>query len=465
MRLEASLPRWLMLCAIGLAAGCGEAATSQAAVLIRPPSAAIAAPPSTSPSSPAPLQAPALDPRPTPPDGLAIDGDLAEWGPATSARRPLHVTLTAEGMVVAGVLLQGAGGVAVTLSFEVPPLPPIGFPEPGGGVRELRCDDPVLRTDPSFAAGGAAACEAIVAARDALAADHAARFRATYRLTDAGVTRDGAPVAKAISRWGSHRRERVFEVAIPLDAFPEVADPTIHEATVEAAFLTVDGTASAAEATTLRAERGIRFGTSPTARSLIAMVASNEVPSFPRSYRPGENGRVRVVHYASSSDRLRLVSTEHDLVGPPIRFASGFEVAEVYGNGPRVGIFTNGFPLEVLPLQLIEGTTVVKRGRGVHAFGWQARGGDGTCPRLGLLAAELREDGTRDDVADPPPPEAAGPCWFPVGATVDTVAEVFEVREVREVKGQRTERAVTWRWTPRAGVYRRSVRAIGTSSP
>ena len=193
----------LSLSGLGLVGACAaapSAAPPATLEIARAPAPAVAPPPAAKLTMRSALA----------PAGLAIDGDLGEWGPSAGPSS-VRVAFTSEGAVAAAELDEGGAegfwlGLASIMMWE---------PGPNGTTcAGLPADE-----------GGARACAESQRAFEAFVADYKKLFERLYRVSPAGVQvlrDDGslAPVPLAKVAWRPNPRGATAEISLPASALP-----------------------------------------------------------------------------------------------------------------------------------------------------------------------------------------------------------------------------------------------------
>lgn len=308
------------------------------------------------------------------PAGYVCDGDLKEWGQlvADSAGAPSHasLSLSSKGLAVAVDLAEARGnGVWLEAKLDSIELPPVGYYQRGGGVRQLACDFKP-NTETPLPATERANCVAILARHDALSKRYEAGFRRLYRIDAGGVRVLGdksslRPIAGATASFAVRAGRSQLEVNLPPLALPRAATAPVTR--VQIALF--DQAESAVPATTdkdraeLELPKPVDFEPMGAVRALVfqnLMVASWAGPRM--SYQPGEGLPLEVIAYNGTS--LMTLSSNRRVLftpGPKLgRVELGYGFDELRG----MIVFVDGAPKEIVSASRTR--QVVERAGALH---------------------------------------------------------------------------------------------------
>jgi hypothetical protein len=211
--------------------------------------------PAPAPVAPEPVQIPSASAAPvaplpdvfvsaaTLPDKAVLDGDVGEWAAIDKELGASQVVfaLDAGGLHLAAELLGPAReGIWLNVGTRAPEVPPIGEAGRAGNVEELDCENERSFIDGAYSPNGkklppeqAAACKALVAEHEKLAARHAARFvtrlrvdREGVRLVEAGGKLGPVPGAKLA--WKAGEAKTGVEIELPLAALPRMSEAPVE---------------------------------------------------------------------------------------------------------------------------------------------------------------------------------------------------------------------------------------------
>ncbi|MFO0550673.1 MAG: hypothetical protein U0271_19925 [Polyangiaceae bacterium] len=281
------------------------------------------------PSSPPPPPPPAIAAfAQEMPSTLKLDGATDEWtgfktGPRGTTGAAVAVALSERGAVIAGELAKdSSAGVIVLLGMPSDGLPPIGYYQRGGGLKDINCESNfgMEPTDESRAK-----CEALLKRYDDLTAEVEAKTTFAYRVEPTGVTllqRNQAPrLLKDVKvAWQASADGARFEVAVPPALLPRAGDSPVSQLRLAAlAPTTAVADLPAREAlplVTLTAPAHVV----PKPELLDAAYALERhnsrsffyyaVPRF--SYQPGDGTKLEVISHAEF-DTTKVVTREEPL--------------------------------------------------------------------------------------------------------------------------------------------------------
>ena len=467
---------------------------------------AVAAPAPAPPAAGLDGAAVGLHGRLAPPADLHIDGDLGEWGtldadpppvmaearnveppaspptalplatdapPADAPPAPashVAVALGPDGLSAAGRLRgDGKDGVWLTLDFGAPELPPIGYFERGGGVREITCEGNPYSGEP-LGADEQASCRATLKAHTDWVAAETDRYVARYRVTARGVERERGgklePVVGAELGWQAEADGARFELRLPPLGLPRTTQAPLESAQAAAAVLGDappvighgDDEAVPASAAPLTPEppvdfephgalRRYLFGALPPARGFW--------PPFIASYQPGEGVEMERVAYAADGMALE---TQRDVLFAPLAEVGGLRLLQVLSDGGLVLVPHPGSEPELVSL---DGASIVaseKRGQGLHviAFGqWTET--DSWCESARWVVYEFRPDGTYEGNLVMPV-ENENTCWETVASAHDEKFTTLTLKgHARDFdasgESKPVPQTVTWRWNASGEAY------------
>ncbi len=426
------------------------------------------------------------------PAGLAVDGDLTEWGalPAPSmaadpagAIRPkssrspevpssrVAVALSSAGLALAGEMSTShAKGFWMALLFDMPDVPSIGYWQRGGGVAPLFCDEESMAPD-SFAE-----CKALVDAHEQFAGEHVARFQGHYFVSPSGISVErsgvvtpiqGAQVAFKPAGQGFH-----VEATLPPKALPRTqqAPLTSFNACVRGGEPSKAPHLQPEEWSALTPPDPVGFEPHAALREAAFAAAMRHPPykPFSMSYQPGDGMEVEDLDYASST---HLLSTSEILYSKQIQ-SGDLEVGFVYTGKPAMGVgwaslvsIYKGEPIAVMDLT---GSPlgVVKRGEDVHAFSWATwENDDGPTSWSSWGVVAFGPFGVPDiDIMDDIPQTSVlvGPLesHSPDFSTLGIAGSTWD----HETSTLGTAIEATWKWDPKTRRYTASVKELSPSA-
>ncbi len=159
---------------------------------------------------------------------IAVDGDLAEWAPASAVVR---VAVSREAVHVAATL-PASGALWLGLAVPVPPLPEIGPAGAGGETLDLNCEVEPLTVDgpaPRRSAKSQAECLAAQRRHAELEAAHARRFRSIVELTaDGAMVQSGSAPPSLLGSARVIVKGRTLEASLPLSALPRLTETPLR---------------------------------------------------------------------------------------------------------------------------------------------------------------------------------------------------------------------------------------------
>jgi len=245
--------------------------------------------------------------RLTPPQGFIADADLAEWAPLIAAGDPSHshiaVSLNRAGLVLAGELSGSyANGIWISVSSDPLELPPLAFPQLGGGINPTNCESTY---DQSFPAALRVPCKALLAQHTTLTAKYLAGFAKLYRINAQGVGRleNGKllGINGAVHSFALRDGKCLFEVVIPPLALPRFSESPISSFQIASSDAPASSPPSVLgeDKLSLQLPLPLQFEPFGDMRSIVVTAAPQLNPwTAPRvSYQPGDALNVEVVSY------------------------------------------------------------------------------------------------------------------------------------------------------------------------
>lgn len=256
------------------------------------------------------------------PASTTLDGDPSEWGAldgvpasgATSRRRGASQVAFALDPktihLVGSIDGEAKSGLIVALRFDGAEVPPIGYAQRGGGFQSIGdCTEEIEGRTPPIAE-----CKAIHARYDAFRAAHAARFTRVFRVTETGISADGAALTKLVASGTFKSKPTAtgftFEADLPVAALPR----TIYAAVSSIDLAAAPGTTPPAADAFLHASLAEPVAFEPYAavrQYAYDIGRMGQVNSSVVSYQPGDWNKVEVVRNDDSG--LSLEASERAL--------------------------------------------------------------------------------------------------------------------------------------------------------
>lgn len=416
------------------------------------------------------------------PEKLVVDGDLAEWGalPAPAPRdgastsasprpEPLRraeepssrvaLAVSSDGLAIAGEMSPShAKGFWVTVVFDMPDVPPIGYWQRGGGVSPLYCYEGM---DPD----ALAECKTLQEKHETFESEHLAFFEGVYFISPAGVslTRfgkvvlpvDGAQVAFKPTDTGFR-----VEATLPAKSLPRT-----QQAPLESLRAFARGgepgkppQVPIEEWSDLVLPEPVGFEPYADLRAAVFAAAMRRplYKPFSMSYQPGEGLEVSDLVYATSTDlheSPQILYSKQAVLGD-------LEVGYAYTGTSPMGVgwtsvvsLHKGAPVAVMDLT---GSPrgVVQRDGELHAFAYSSwENEDGLTSWAGWEAVAFGPDGAPvpDILEEAHLPPLVGPIesHAPDFSTFSILATVWD----HETGSPGARMELEWKWDAKAHRY------------